>query len=218
MDNKNNVMENKKLKKFSSNISYNIKIERIKYIENTGLSFKYNPVSSYGDDRLALLYYIVHRYPQDPVIAIDSGTAITIDTLYNSNFEGGLICPGINLSLKSLFYKTKQLPLVNKIQYSNIENIYRNRRDGFGFSTDECILSGLYNLLSGLILNSINIFCEKIEKNYNIKSIKPVLILTGGDSKLIYNIIEDKIDKSIKIVVEENAVLIGLNYYSKILS
>lgn len=217
INNKNSKIEDKEDKNLQDYFSYKIKIERIKYIENSKLSFNYNPLSSYGDDRLALLYHIVDRYPKDPVIGIDSGTAITIDTLYNSNFEGGLICPGINLSLKSLFYKTRQLPLINKFQYSNIENIYINKKDGFGFSTTQCILFGLYNLVTGLILNSINIFCEKIKKNYNLNYIKPIVLLTGGDSKLIYNLIEDKIDKSYKIVVEENAVLLGLNYYNKIL-
>ncbi|MFN3411286.1 MAG: type III pantothenate kinase, partial [Exilispira sp.] len=217
INNKFSKKDHKEYDNLPDYFSYKIKIERIKYIENSKLSFNYNPVSSYGDDRLALLYYIVDRYPKDSVIGIDSGTAITIDTLYNSNFEGGIICPGINLSLKSLFYKTRQLPLISKFQYSNIENIYRNKKDGFGFSTEQCILYGLYNLVTGLILNSINIFCEKIKKNYNLDYIKPIVLLTGGDSKIIYNLIEDKIDKSFKIVVEENAVLLGLNYYNKIL-
>ncbi len=48
----------------------------------------------------------------DNVIAIDFGTAITVDVLESGNFVGGAIVPGFNTAINSLFSKTANLPQV----------------------------------------------------------------------------------------------------------
>lgn len=182
---------------------------RISYLKEAGFKFNYNPIKSYGDDRLALLYYISFKYPERTVLAIDSGTAITIDTMYNLNYEGGCIFCGINLCFKSLFKRTKQLPLLSIEDLKNIENI------SFGFSTKESILSGFCYNYSGFILKSIQTFKNKIYEKYNIKNPELTIIITGGDADIIYNLVKDKIEDN-TILLDKNAVISGIDIYGKI--
>ncbi|HPC38160.1 MAG TPA: type III pantothenate kinase [Exilispira sp.] len=167
-----------------------ILIHRINYDKKYGFDFYYEPIKSYGDDRLALLFYLSEKYPLDSIFAIDSGTALTIDTMYKKNYEGGAIFPGINLSIKSLFYKTKQLPLVNENDLNNPYNIDLINNQIFGYSTKECILSGIYNSYKGFIIYSYKKFIEKIEKKYQLKGLLPKILITGGDANLIFNLIK----------------------------
>lgn len=167
-----------------------ILIHRINYDKKYGFDFYYEPIKSYGDDRLALLFYLSEKYPLDSIFAIDSGTALTIDTMYKKNYEGGAIFPGINLSIKSLFYKTKQLPLVNQNDLNNPYNIDLINKQIFGHSTKECILSGIYNSYKGFIIYSYKKFIEKIEKKYQLNGLIPKILITGGDANLIFNLIK----------------------------
>ncbi|MEJ5273652.1 MAG: type III pantothenate kinase, partial [Spirochaetota bacterium] len=100
------------------------------------------------------------------------------------------IFPGINLSIKSLFYKTKQLPLVNENDLNNPYNIDLINNQIFGYSTKECILSGIYNSYKGFIIYSYKKFIEKIEKKYQLKGLLPRILITGGDADLIFNLIK----------------------------
>lgn len=64
-----------------------------------------------GADRLANVIAAKKDYG-DNVIAIDFGTAITIDVLQGGNFTGGAILPGFNTAMLALFSNTAQLPQV----------------------------------------------------------------------------------------------------------
>lgn len=223
-----------KIKKIFNN---NIEIDRIKYYKDSIFSFSYNPISSYGEDRLAILYYIAKNFPDKAVFAIDCGTAVNIETMINKKYTGGAIFPGINLLLKSLFNKTRQLPLIKSYEYLNKNEIDEFNKNPFGFSTKQCILSGLYNFYSSSIIAYFNSFCEN-EKNMG----KIIFIITGGDSLLTYNLIKDKIKKyqidennkisennetkennkinknnEIIFIVDENIVLKGLICYKNLI-
>ncbi len=67
-----------------------------------------NP-STLGVDRLANIAGLCALGSRDG-IAIDVGTAITIDVLRHGRFEGGLILPGFDLQLGALRSRTAQLP------------------------------------------------------------------------------------------------------------
>jgi len=67
-----------------------------------------NP-STLGVDRLANIAGLCALGHQDG-IAIDVGTAITIDVLRGGRFEGGLILPGFDLQLGALHARTAALP------------------------------------------------------------------------------------------------------------
>ena len=104
-----------------------------------------------------------------PLIVIDFGTATTFDIVDSTGaYKGGLICPGIQLSLKSLNSDTAQLPLIDLKRSTNI----------IGKDTKSAIESGVYwgyvSLIEGLI--------EKISIEMNLNNW--TIIGTGGLSHI----------------------------------
>jgi type III pantothenate kinase len=65
-----------------------------------------------GADRLVNSVAAAHRY-QAPLIVVDFGTATTFDLVdRDGNYAGGVIAPGINLSLEALYLAAAKLPRV----------------------------------------------------------------------------------------------------------
>ena len=102
------------------------------------------------------------------LIIVDFGTATTFDVVgQNGQYFGGVIAPGVNLSIKALHEMTAQLP---EIQVKAQKNV-------IGKSTFEAMNSGIYfgylSLVEGLI--------AKIKAEYGCDM---KVIITGGLSPL----------------------------------
>jgi len=102
------------------------------------------------------------------LIIIDFGTATTFDVVgKNGEYLGGVIAPGVNLSIKALHEMTAQLP---KIQVKSQKNV-------IGKSTVEAMNSGIYfgyiSLAEGLVAKI------RAECNQEMR-----VIVTGGLSSL----------------------------------
>jgi type III pantothenate kinase len=81
-----------------------------------------------------------------PLIVIDFGTATTFDVVdEDGNYCGGVIAPGINLSLEALQMAASKLPRVEIVQPAGV----------IGRSTVECMQSGIFwgyvGLIEGLV-------------------------------------------------------------------
>lgn len=101
----------------------------------TGLKVGYRNPLEVGPDRIANAIAATHLYPDRNVIVVDLGTATTFDVIRaGRDFLGGLILPGLRISMEALEKNTARLPNVEIV--SAIELI--------GRSTIECIQSGLY--------------------------------------------------------------------------
>lgn len=82
--------------------------------ENVELGVKVNlpKPSEVGADRLVNAVG-AHAHYEGPLIVIDSGTATTFDIVgEEGSFDGGIIAPGINLSMKALHEAAAKLPRV----------------------------------------------------------------------------------------------------------
>ena len=117
-------------------------------------------------------------------LIIDFGTATTFDILKNNVYEGGVISPGINLSIANLNKSTALLPLLN------LKNIQKS----YGKNTQEALNAGFLWGYEGLINNIIKKIILKTKVDYKI-------ILTGGYAKLFSKYIKKKttIDQNITI-------------------
>ena len=118
-----------------------------------------------GDDRITNIIYAKKIY-KNSTIVIDFGTATTFDVLNSKGvYFGGIITPGIDLSLNALRYKTAKLPLV---KFKKIKKV-------IGFDTKQAIQSGFFwgycSMIEGLV--------KKIEVEQK-ESFK--IILTGGNA------------------------------------
>jgi type III pantothenate kinase len=92
-----------------------LKVEPFVIGENVILGVKVNIAkpSEVGADRLVNAVGAHGSYPGKPLIVIDSGTATTFDVVgADGSFEGGIIAPGINLSMKALHEAAAKLPRV----------------------------------------------------------------------------------------------------------
>ena len=138
---------------------------------------------SIGADRLVNIFFCL-KFFKTPFLIIDLGTATTFDYINNKAiYEGGLIFPGIDISLKALNEYTSKLPIV---KFKKIKSVVSN-------NTKDAISSGFYwgylSMIEGVI--------EKIkkEKKENFK-----VILTGGNSKYFLDSdLFDLVDKNLTI-------------------
>jgi type III pantothenate kinase len=91
-----------------------LKVEPLVIGENAdlGIEVRIDKPSEAGADRLVNAVGAHVEYPGD-LIVIDSGTATTFDIVAaDGGFEGGLIAPGINLSMEALHQAAAKLPRV----------------------------------------------------------------------------------------------------------
>ncbi len=140
-----------------------------------------------GSDRIVNAIGSLNYYKKNCII-IDFGTATTFDIALKKNiYQGGIIAPGINLSLKSLSEFTAKLPLI-KIFY---------QKDVIGKDTKSAINSGVYIGYSCLINGIIEKIIKQTKKNY-------LIVLTGGYSKIF------KKNINYKTVINKNITLHGL--------
>ena len=77
-----------------------------------GIAVRIDKPSEAGADRLVNTIGAHALYP-GPLIVIDSGTATTFDVVAaDGGFEGGVIAPGINLSMEALHQAAAKLPRI----------------------------------------------------------------------------------------------------------
>jgi type III pantothenate kinase len=77
-----------------------------------GIDIDVDQPSSLGSDRAVNAIAAHAKYPGDLII-IDFGTATTLDVIdFNGAYKGGIIAPGINLSLDALVGNTAKLPRI----------------------------------------------------------------------------------------------------------
>ena len=88
---------------------FNIKTSIINY-KNCNLKLSVDEPETIGIDRLCNIKATINLY-KTPAITIDFGTATTFDVISRSGiYIGGVIAPGINLSIKSLHSSADQIP------------------------------------------------------------------------------------------------------------
>ena len=134
-----------------------------------------------GSDRIANAIGAHYRYKSDCIV-LDFGTATTFDVINKGAYWGGIIAPGVNLSLNTLIKKADQIPPFTLKKINKI----------VGKNTISALRSGFYWGYTGLIENILQLIRKETKRNYKI-------ILTGGFSSLFKNSIKSKvfIDKDI---------------------
>ncbi len=152
----------KKIKRYlkkNNIICYEIKDLRIKKIIKT----RVKKISQVGSDRLSNAIGSNVFYKKNSLI-IDFGTATTFDVVkYPGIYDGGVIAPGINLSIMNLNKSTALLPVFK------LKKMIKT----YGKNTKQALNAGFLWGYQGLINNIIKKISEKSKINYRI-------ILTGG--------------------------------------
>ena len=141
-----------------------------------------------GFDRLAAAVGAFALFPDQDLLVIDAGTAITFDVVErNGTFAGGNISPGLRSRFRALHEFTNKLPLVEAS-----EPVVQ-----IGRSTEEAIRAGVVNGMIFEIDGMIDLLKKKLPE------MQPVL--TGGDAGFFERRLKNPIFVKIEIT------LIGLN-------
>jgi type III pantothenate kinase len=148
----------------------------------------YETPETLGKDRLAAAVGANELFPDQNLLIIDAGTAITYDLVSKKNqFVGGNISPGLEMRFKALNHFTGKLPLVS----------YSDEFQPIGRNTIDAIRAGVQNGILFEMAQTIDLF------NRNYQNLH--IIMTGGDSIFF----DKKLNYS--IFVHFNLTLIGLN-------
>jgi type III pantothenate kinase len=144
-----------------------------------------------GADRLVNAIAARHKYGS-PMIIIDFGTATTFDVVDgDGNYCGGVIAPGINLSLQALHMAAAKLPSVNVARPQKV----------IGTSTIEAMQSGVYwgyvSLIEGIV--------ERIRAEYAQKTEKKMQVIATGGLAPLFQTGTEVIEK-----VDLDLTLLGL--------
>ncbi len=136
-----------------------------------------------GSDRLTNAISLVNN--NNNFIILDFGTATTFDVLVKNVYSGGIIAPGVRLSLNTLSDKATLIP---KIDLKQIKNVVGN-------NTISAVRSGFFWGYAGLIDNIINLIKKETRKSFKV-------IITGGFSDLFKKSIKTKVNHNKNITVD----------------
>ena len=164
---------------------YKIKLREIKESTiNKIIKINIKNRNQVGSDRIANAVGVYKKYKTNCIV-LDFGTATTFDVVTkNGIYNGGIIAPGVNLSIKSLSSSADQIPTFS----------IKKQKKIIGKNTIEALYSGFYWGYSGLINNIILKIEKETKKKYKI-------IFTGGYADLFKTSIirPFTIDKNITI-------------------
>jgi len=137
-----------------------------------------------GQDRLVNAYAAITLYSV-PSVIVDFGTAITIDVVSkNEEYLGGLILPGLRISLETLHQKTALLPKIK----------LNEPKEFIARDTSNSMLSGIVHGFACMTDELVRKL--KVRMGWNT-----VVIGTGGDIDLIGKFCTqlDKIDRDLTL-------------------
>jgi len=146
-----------------------------------------------GSDRITNAISLVNN--KNNFIILDFGTATTFDVLIKDTYSGGIIAPGIKLSLETLSDKATLIPKVNLKMIKNV----------IGSDTVSAVRSGFFWGYAGLIDNIVKLIKKEKRKSFKV-------IITGGFSNLFKKSINTKVSYN------KNITINGLIKISKLIN
>lgn len=139
----------------------------------TGLQIKYKNPAEVGADRIVNAIAGYNLFPNKNLIIVDFGTATTFCVITKEKeYLGGIILPGISISMESLERNAAQLP---KVEIKGMDSV-------IGKTTQESIQSGLYFGQIGMVKEIKTRISKEVFKDE-----KPIVIGTGGFSSMFKN-------------------------------
>jgi type III pantothenate kinase len=157
---------------------YEVKDLRLRSLINIKVNFK-----QVGSDRLTNAISLINN--RDNFIILDFGTATTFDVITQKTFRGGIIAPGIKISLNTLSDKATLIPKINLKQIKKV----------IGIDTISAVRSGFFWGYAGLIDNIVNLIKKETRKSFK-------LVITGGFSDLFKNSIKTKLKQNKNITIK----------------
>tara|TARA_Y100000590_G_C15712193_1_gene1010652 strand:- start:1699 stop:2448 length:750 start_codon:yes stop_codon:yes gene_type:complete len=144
-----------------------------------------------GSDRIANSLAVISK--KKNYIILDFGTATTFDVVLGNRYIGGVIAPGLKISLNTLINKATLIPTLNLKKINKV----------VGKNTVSAVRSGFFWGYVGLINNIIKLIKKETKKTFKI-------IITGGFSNLFVNSL------GFKVTIDRDITLKGLIKLTKL--
>ena len=158
----------------------------------TGLNIHVDVPSQVGSDRIVIAVAALAEY-QAPLILMDLGTATTIEVVEPENvYLGGIIFPGVKISLDALTSRAAQLPGISLDKPKQV----------IGKNTVDCMRSGMMYGTAAMIDGIVERIEEELGHNCT-------LVATGGLAQFITPLCKRE------IILEKELLLKGLNIIYK---
>lgn len=158
----------------------------------TGLNIQVDMPSQVGSDRIVIAVAALAEY-EAPLILMDLGTATTIEVVEPGNvYMGGVIIPGVRVSVDALTSRAAQLPGISLDQPKHV----------IGKNTVDCMRSGIMYGTAGMIDGIV----DRMEEELGHKS---TLVATGGMAQFVTPLCKHD------IILEKDLLLKGLNILYK---
>lgn len=158
----------------------------------TGLNIHVDVPSQVGSDRIVIAVAALAEY-KAPLLLMDLGTATTIESVEPDNvYMGGVIIPGVRVSLDALTSRAAQLPGISLDQPKQV----------IGKNTVDCMRSGMMYGTAAMIDGLV----ERMEEELGHRC---TLIATGGLAQFITPLCKRE------IILEKDLLLKGLNIIYK---
>lgn len=158
----------------------------------TGLNIHMDVPSQVGSDRIVIAVAALAEF-KAPLILMDLGTATTIEVVEPENrYMGGVIVPGVRVSLDALTSRAAQLPGISLDQPKQV----------IGKNTVDCMRSGMMYGTAAMIDGLV----DRIEEELGHPS---TLVATGGMAQFITPLCRHE------IILDKNLLLKGLNIIYK---
>lgn len=150
----------------------------------------YESPETLGQDRLAAAVGAQTLCPNENLLIMDVGSAITYDFVSaDGHYMGGNIAPGLKMRFTSLARMTKRLPMVEPEEHSLLPFIGRN--------THDAVAAGVIRGVAYEVKGYMRTMAERMPHFRTF--------LTGGHAGFILNQVQGDIQ------YEKHLVLIGLN-------
>ncbi len=158
----------------------------------TGLNIHVDVPSQVGSDRIVIAVAALAEY-EPPLMLLDLGTATTIEIVEPGNtYIGGVIIPGVRISVDALTSHTAQLPGISLDKPRHV----------IGKNTVDCMRSGIMYGTAAMIDGMI----QRMEEELGHSS---TLVATGGMAQFIAPLCKRD------IILEKDLLLKGLNIIYK---
>lgn len=156
----------------------------------------YDTPETLGQDRLAAAVGAKALCPDENLLIIDAGSAITYDYVSSEGvYMGGNIAPGVKMRFTMLQRMTKKLPLVEAAEGELIPLFGKNTRDAIAAG----VLRGVAYEVKGYM------------RTLSGKVPHYVTYMTGGNAPMILSSVRPSRTEERHLRHEKHLVLIGLN-------
>ena len=160
----------------------------------TGMSILYDNPREVGADRIANTVAAYEQFNRS-LIVIDFGTAITFDVVSGSgDYLGGVIFPGIQISLDALFLNASKLPRVELERPPCV----------IGKNTISSIQSGIVHGYGGLVDALVQKIAEEMLETPYVVATGGMTPVLAGESRTIQEVLPNLTLEGLRILYDRN--------------